>query len=375
MKILHIIDSGGLYGAEVMLLDLMREQVALGLEPILASIGDPGIAEKPLETEAVKQGLPVQVFRMRPGPNVLGALNLLRFARKEQVDLLHSHGYKGNILFGLMPRLLRRLPMVATIHGWTWTGGLNRMGLYEWLDGVSLRYLDRVILVNEAMKEHPRLKNRPALAFEVVNNGISDEVRPDNSYETDGCSQKILDFCRQGYTIGAVGRFSPEKGFELLLEAVAGLVAENEDIQLLLLGEGGGRERLEGKVRELDLKDRVYMPGYVNNARKYLPFLQIFALPSLTEGLPIVLLEAMMAGVPIVASRVGGIPNVLAAGRAGRLIEAGNVEALIQAIAETMQKSENVAQRIAEARRRVCEEYSSRIMAEKYREIYQRVLS
>ena len=129
MKVLHVIDSGGLYGAEVMLLNLMSEQVAMGLEPILASIGDPGITEKPLETEAIRRGLPVKVFRMRPGPNVWGALKILRFARSELVGLLHSHGYKGNILFGLMPRMLRRIPMVATVHGWTWTGGISRMGL------------------------------------------------------------------------------------------------------------------------------------------------------------------------------------------------------------------------------------------------------
>ena len=139
MKILHIIDSGGLYGAEVMLLNLMGEQVALGLTPILVSIGDPGVAEKPLEAEAKRRGLRVEMFRMRPGPNILGAFEIMRFARGERAELLHSHGYKGNILFGFLPRFVRRMPMVTTLHGWTWSGGMTRMLLYEWLDSQSPR--------------------------------------------------------------------------------------------------------------------------------------------------------------------------------------------------------------------------------------------
>ena len=172
MKILHVIDSGGLYGAEVMLLNLMREQVGLGLEPILASIGDSGVDEKPIEKEAKQKGLSVAVFRFKPGPNVVGASKVLKFAWDEKVDLLHSHGYKGNILFGFLPRAIRRIPMVSTLHGWTWSGGINRMRIYEWLDALSLSFVDRVITVSSAMQNHPRLKNRRGLALEVVPNGI-----------------------------------------------------------------------------------------------------------------------------------------------------------------------------------------------------------
>lgn len=374
MKILHVIDSGGLYGAEVMLLNLMSEQVAMGLEPIMASIGDPGTTEKPLETEAIRRGLSVKVFRMRPGPNLWGALKVLRFARSELVDLLHSHGYKGNILFGLMPRMLRRIPMIATVHGWTWTGGISRMGFYEWLDSVSLRYIDRVVLVNEAMREHPRLKRQANISLAVVNNGIPGETFSEADREGDEINRKILDFCREKLTIGAIGRLSPEKGFDLLLEAVAGLVAEGEDVQLLLLGEGGLRRSLEEKAQKFGLEKRVFMPGYVNNARNYLPFIQLYAMPSLTEGLPIVLLEAMQAGVPIVASKVGGIPNVLGNGQAGLLIAPGNVASLKDGLREVIRNSEAARQRALVAQQRAHSQYSSQIMATKYLEIYEQVV-
>jgi glycosyltransferase involved in cell wall biosynthesis len=374
MKILHIIDSGGLYGAEVMLLNLMAEQVKLGLEPVLVSIGEHHNEEKPLEKEARRRGLQVKTFRMLPGPNIAGALRVLRYARQNRFDLLHSHGYKGNILFGFIPGKIRRLPMVNTVHGWTWTGGMTRMMIYEWLDSMSLAFMDRVVLVNEAMKDHARLRKRSRLAVEVVANGIPVESLPDSRADKMELNLEILDFCREGYTIGAIGRLSQEKGFDVLLEAVAGLVTEGRDVRLALLGEGGLRGRLEDKVKALGLGQRVLMPGYVKSAGNYLSYFKLFVMPSLTEGLPIVLLEAMRAGVPIAASRVGGIPNVLDEGRAGLLLEPGNVEALKRGIAEVIMNPAEAEQRLHAARKRVREEFSSRIMAEKYLEIYRRVV-
>lgn len=374
LKILHVIDSAGLYGAEVMLLNLMEEQARIGMEPILASIGEPAIMNKEIEKEANRRRLRVERFRMRPGPNLFGARQVLRFAWQERVDMLHTHGYKGDILFGFLPRKIRRIPMVATVHGWTWTGGMTRMMVYEWLDSVSLARMDRVILVNEAMKDHRRLKNRSGLAVEVIPNGIPVDNKLSNDNERDNLKPEIVGFCRRGFVIGAIGRLSPEKGYDLLLEAFAGLVSDGKDAYLVLLGEGMLRSKLERMVSELGLEDRVLMPGYVANARNYLPFFRLFVMSSLTEGLPIVLLEAMQAGIPIVASRVGGIPNVMAEGRVGLLVEPGSAQCLKKGIEEVLQNPTLAEQRVQAARVRLQEEYSSRLMAERYLSIYRSVL-
>lgn len=116
MKILHIIDSDGFYGAGVMLLNLMAEQTKCGLKPVIVSIGEKHIKEKPLETDALKRGLQVWKFKITPGPNLDGALEFLRYAKREGFDLLHSHGYKGKILFGSIPRTIRQLSIVLTLH-------------------------------------------------------------------------------------------------------------------------------------------------------------------------------------------------------------------------------------------------------------------
>jgi glycosyltransferase involved in cell wall biosynthesis len=140
----------------------------------------------------------------------MGVYKLLRFAQCEGIDILHSHGYKGNILFGLVPKRVRRIPLVATLHGWTWTGGWDRMRIYEWLDRLSLRFIDRVVVVTEGMKD--RVGNKRVY---VVNNGIpSDEsgLSTHDSKTYVPIDPTISPFCRDGFTIGAIGRLSPEKG-------------------------------------------------------------------------------------------------------------------------------------------------------------------
>ena len=373
MKILHIIDSGGLYGAEVMLLNLMSEQVAMGHVPILASIGDPGIPEKPLEVECRRRGIKVEVFRMKPGPNILGAFKVLNFAWSQNVDLLHSHGYKGNILFGFLPRFVRKVPIISTLHGWTWSGGMNRMRVYEWLDALSLSRVDRVVTVSSAMQNHPRLKNMRDLALGVVPNGIPIDLGTVRKDITD-LNLEIIAFCRGGFTIGAIGRLSPEKAFDALLEVVATLSAQETDIRLVILGEGGLRASHEAAVSKLGLEKNVLMPGYVPDAKRYLPLFSLFAMPSLTEGLPMVLLEAMQAGVPIIATRVGGIPEVLQDGRCGILINPGCPDELERGITNVLKNPEVAEERVIAARQRVADSYSSRAMAEKYLAIYQSVL-
>ena len=372
MRILHLIDSGGLYGAEVMLLHLMTAQIQLGLIPILVSMGERDIPEKSIEAEARERGLTVEPFRMRAGFNLAGGLRVLDFARAQQVSVLHTHGYKGNILFGAMPLWLRRFPLVATVHGWTWTGGISRMMVYEWLDGLCLRRADAVVVVNEAMTSHSRLRAIRPHCLHTINNGIPQREAPGLDSRPK-LPQPILDFIRQGTSIVALGRLSVEKGLDILLKAVAGLVQEGRDVRLVLVGEGPLRGELQQLAEQLGIDQRVLLPGFLADASRLLSYFNIFALPSLTEGLPMVVLEAMQAGLPIVASRVGGIPQVLDQGACGLLTPAGDVQAVRTALRDLMENKERAGIRVRKAKERVRQLYSSRAMAEGYLAVYQRV--
>lgn len=373
MKILHIIDSGGLYGAEIMVLNLVEEQVRMGLDPSICSIGENGIDEKPIESEAVKRGIKMKKFRMASGPNLIGAFKILRYAKKERFDILHSHGYKGNILFGFMPKVIRGLPLVTTIHGWTSTAisGFSKMKLYEWLDAQSFKRIDKIILVNKRMLLNPKLKTANLQNLTVINNGIPQITGIDYSDDLD---KDIVDFCKEGFIVGAIGRLSTEKGFDYLIAAVAGLSSEIPNIKLVIIGEGGERRFLEKMVSELGLDGKVTMPGYKESAHRYLPLFSVFVISSLTEGLPISLLEAMQYGIPIVATEVGGIPDVLHNGEAGILIQPGDGTLIAKSLRRVYERQSDLVTMVGKAKDRVLSDYSVSKMASEYNALYKVVI-
>jgi glycosyltransferase involved in cell wall biosynthesis len=376
LKVLHIIDSGGLYGAEAVLITLAREQMKLGIEVAIASIGEKGDAEKPLETEALRGGVEVKKFRMKGGLNVLGALEILRYAHKGKFGVLHAHGYKPNILFGFLPRKFRKLPLVSTVHGWTSTRKLTKMRVYEIFDSWSLRFIDGVVVVSKAMMSLQRIKRLENL--HVINNGISlggnefAEARIDMRGEAGkgALDQNVVEFCKKGFVIGSIGRLSDEKGYAHLVEALGVLAEGGVDARLVIIGEGGERTRLRRMARGLGVADRILMPGYREKAKNYLWLFNVYVISSLTEGLPVTLLEAMEKRVPVVATNVGGIPEALGYGKVGVLVAPGNPRKMAEGISG-IYKNPELGRTLAEgAFRKVVSEYDSRVMARKYVELY-----
>jgi len=380
LKVLHIIDSGGLYGAEVMILNLIEQQERTGIKATIASIGAKSIEEKPLETEALKRGLRVEKFRMLPGPNFAGASKILRFAFRECFDILHSHGYKGNILFGFIPKSIRKLPLVTTLHGWTSSNGFTKKKLYEWIDALSLRYIDVVIPVSEYMLNNPLLRNCKNINFHVVNNGIpsmEDQIdqigmKADQFRE---CREKsIIEFCKNKFIVGSIGRLSEEKGHIYLIKALKILTGLGIDAQVVIIGEGSERTCLEKMISKLGVTDRVMLAGYQKDAKRFISFFDVFVLPSLSEGFPITLLEAMQARIPIVATDVGGIPEILDNSRAGLIAQPGNPDELVKNISRLYYNGNLARQLLKVAYERVTTAYDSKNMASRYFNIYHSLL-
>lgn len=372
LRILHVIDSGGMYGAEKVLVNLVSEQMRMGLHPEIVSIGDKGIKEKPLEQKARKMGLPLSVFRMRPGPNLFGAIYLRNHAVRNGFDLYHSHGYKGNILLGALPAKVRRLPLVSTLHGYTNTGGFNKMRLYEWLDRVILNRLDGVVLVSPTMLTHPKLAILNKSKCHVIENGIDGWIEDETSPELN--SSHVAEFCKDGFIIGAVGRLSREKGFDYLIEAFSKIAGKFSRTKLLILGEGGMRRSLEEKIHSFGLQARVLMPGYVRDAAQYMQFFDVFVLSSITEGLPVTLLEAMQAGKPVVSTRVGAMKELVHDGENGLLVEPFDSSALARAIERFCRDEKFLRNSGEKAKQEAGQKYSSKRMALEYHSLYRKIL-
>ncbi|MDX1754881.1 MAG: glycosyltransferase [Marinobacter sp.] len=374
MKVLHLIDSGGLYGAEQVLLTLVSEQMKAGLSPMIISAGLPDEEEKPLERAAKNQGLPVTPWRMAAGFNLEGARELVRWARADHYDLLHSHGYKFNVLMGLWPSRYRGVPLVATLHGYIRAPRFTKGWCYERLDRLVLGRMDHVVLVSEAMRSQLPARIGHSDNSSVIANGINTarvqaaaaaEIPDDLSAFVSGNRPLIL----------GVGRLSHEKGFDRLLEALSILAETFPNAGLLIIGEGPARAGLEAQATALGLSGRVRMPGYVDAVPAVMANADVLCMPSRTEGLPITLLEAMCVGLPVVASRVGDMPAVMGDGRGGRLLDSGSPVELAKALSTRLGRSEEVRRAVEWSRLQVAEHYSESAMMREYETVYRKVLA
>lgn len=368
MRVVHIIDSGGVYGAEAVVLTLAAECRRLGHESFILSTGESHPGVQTLESAARERGIGVVALRIPAGLRLRSAVALQRRAASLHPDIVHLHGYKPDVLMALLPRRGRPFRVVATVHGYTQPRGIKAKA-YRFADRLALARFDRVVAV------HPGGRGRSWPGsdrhYSVIENGIDIPARPP---ETGPPDERLVEFCRRRPVVASIGRLSREKGHVVLLHSLRILASLGQPVRLVILGEGPEHDRLTSLVRQLGLQDGVLMPGFVRHADSYLSRCDAFVLPSLSEGLPITLLEAMSQSVPVVASRVGGIPAVLDGGRCGRLVPAGDARGLAQAIREALSPSDATLEMVARARERVLTEYAAGRMAQQYVALYAELL-
>lgn len=254
--------------------------------------------------------------------------------RELRCDVLLCHGYKANLL-GRVAAGRVGVPAVAVSRGWTWED--RRVRLYEWLDRRHLRLMDHVVAVSEGQADRVRRWcGIPAGRLSVIRNS----ARLEAFTATKPARRPLLSCFPVDSTVSrvvvAAGRLSPEKGFGVLIEAVAPLLAADRGVGVVIFGDGVLRSELERQVRDRGLVGRVVMPGFRTDLDALLAAADVVALPSFTEGLPNVALEASAAGVPVVATAVGGTPEVVADGETGFLVPAGRPDRLRDRLAQLL---------------------------------------
>ncbi len=254
---------------------------------------------------------------------------LLALCKRENVAVWHGHDYKTNAL-GLLLNRFWPMRLVTTVHGWV--HHTARTPLYYRVDKLCLPRYERVICVSDDLFARCREAGVPADCCVLLENGIdTGEYTRHQSVEA---AKAKLGLPTGGLLVGGVGRLAPEKGFDLLIRSLAGLVANGVDARLVIVGDGHERAALERLAGELGVADRVTLAGWQADVSGYFEAMDVFALSSHREGLPNVLLEAMALGVPVVSTRVNGVPRLVCDGHNGRLIDAGDGRALTAALAE-----------------------------------------
>ena len=369
MKVLHLIDSAGLYGAEKMLLSLILEQKKLGIQSAILSVGNPEILEKPIEKEALKCGIDCFPWRMKDGLNLNGAYQIVKWAVANNYEIAHSHGYKFNILLALIPSGFLKIKTVTTIHGYISTSGLSKINVYGIVDRFLIKRFDHIVLVNKKMLKDKFITRISNTKVTYIPNGLSElentkNIKPDIQ---NFISANDFVFC-------ALGRLSPEKCYDLLINSFH-LTQQGQTKKhgLLLIGEGPERKQLEDLIKSHGISDSVFMPGYVDQASDVLDKVDCLVISSRTEGLPITLLEAMRANCLIISTRVGGIPEVVD-DTSAILIERDNQEQLTNAMKQAS-NCEKPTKYTLSAHTLFKKNYTAKQMAMNYQDVYQHILS
>jgi glycosyltransferase involved in cell wall biosynthesis len=328
---------------------------------------DPGFAE--LKRRAQEWQAPLLEITDRGPWDWRAFSELLNICRRDKVAVWHGHDYKSNLL-GLLLRPFWPMRLVTTAHGWV--EHTERTPLYYRIDRLCLPRYERVLCVSQDLYEECLACGVPAQRCTLVENGI--DVRDFCRDRTAPDAKQHLGLPAERLLIGAVGRLSAEKGFDVLLRAAAELVRAGMDVGVLIAGEGKERRALEALIAELNLADRVRLAGYCPDPQPVYEALDVFALSSLREGLPNVLLEAMALEVPVVATRVAGVPRLVRHEENGLLIEPGSSPDLAGALARLLRDSA-LSRRFGRAGRATVEaEYSFAVRMQKIAAIYDDLL-
>ena len=328
---------------------------------------DPGFDR--LRAKAEERGAPVVAVEDN-GPLDIGVVpRLLNLCRRERVAVWHGHDYKTNAL-GLLLRCFWPMRLVTTVHGWV--HHTARTPLYYWLDRMSLRHYEKVICVSEDLYRLSRGCGVPARRCELLENGVDlDDYRRTRPVAE---AKRRMGLRPDRLLVGAAGRLSAEKGFDLLIRATHQLACDGLDADLVVVGEGDERPRLEGLIAELGMGDRVRLLGYRPDLPAWYEAMDVFALSSLREGLPNVLLEAMALETPVVATRIAGVPRLVRHEENGLLVEPGAVEELAAALGRLL-RDDGLRGRLARAGRRHVEAHNSfAVRMDKLRLLYDHML-
>lgn len=283
-------------------------------------------------------------------------------------DVVHTHGYRGDVVAGTVARRAG-LPVVSTVHGFTGGGGKNRF--YEWLQERALRRHDAVVAVSDPIRRRLLSRGVDGDRLHLVRNAW----RRDGPLLDRGEARDRLGLSPDAFVVGWVGRLSREKGPDVFLEAMDRLAREVPDATASVVGTGAERDALEARAAEAGLDGRVRFHGRVPEAAEVYRAFDVFVLSSRTEGTPMSLLEAMDAEVPVVATRVGGVPDVVRHEREALLVPPADAGALAEAVARVRRDREPARDRARRARARIDREFAPGPWTDRYEEIYREAVS
>jgi len=331
INVLYIIWSLGLGGAEQVVINLARGMDKEKFKVMVCCLNDKGVFAEELE----KEGIEVIALNKKGKFDVSVVFKLVNIMRKYKVDIVHTHLWGANLWGRLAAKLAGIKVIAATEHN----VDVWKPWYYFEIDRLLQHLTDKIIVVSEKVKEFYVKRGISEDKIEVVYNGISLSSPSLPSYHLPGGTEENVKvefgIRPEDKVLAVIGRLVEQKGHRYLFEALH-LLDGRYKLKVLVVGDGPQREQLVSMARQLGMEDKVVFTGLRKDVNDILPAVDMLVMPSLREGLPMVLLEAMAAGVPVVATKVGGVPEIIEDGKNGLIVEPANVDMLKTAISEIL---------------------------------------
>lgn len=370
-KVLHLINSRGLYGAERVLVNLIAatdQQRYSSLFCLLQTENCPN--HELLDAIRGKQVEP-HVIPCRRWVDPAAVRQLKTLLLEERIDIIHSHGMKGR-LYGLLVATGLPVRIITTHHNWIRSSLLE--ACFESLDAFYIRFYPKIVAVSPEVQQDMRRYLIPAKKIQVIINGIDmQEFRRNN--ESRERIRREFSIVPETSLIGTIGRISPEKGQRYFIEAAAQVLESFPQACFVFVGDGGQGQEMRLYAESLGIADKVIFAGFRADIAQWYSALDIFVLPSLLEGTPMALLEAMSTGVPVVATDVGGVGHIIQDGENGLLVPSADASKLAAAMNKMLSDLSWAGQLAQKGVRTVEQRYSARKMSEEYIALYDEVLS
>jgi glycosyltransferase involved in cell wall biosynthesis len=353
-RVVHVVRSLEVGGLERLVCDLVLERGTSHTSVVCTTrLG-------PLGEGLRAEGGEVHVLENADG-GARALLEMRGFLRRRQPHVVHCHNMFAHLYGGLGARLAGRIPVVLTKHGMVVPARGLSARMNRWLVKQTA-----VVGVSEPICELMR-RWLPRHEVRHIPNGVRLDGLPGVSVfdRRPGGSPE-----RQGYVFGMVCRLAPQKDFETLLGAFAEVVREEPKARLVIVGDGPVRREVSATVDRLGLTDHVALLGERQDVGDLLATFDAFVLSSHQEGVPMTILEAMAAGLPVIATAVGGVPSMVVDGLTGRLVPPGSPTTLRAAMSEAIRAPEQARQMGLAGRTRVEQEFDLRRVVARYEEVY-----
>ncbi len=300
---------------------------------------------------------------------------LIDLLKEEKIDIVHSQGGRADFYARMAARMLKPKVKVVNTTAITvesYDVGALRKGAYLFFDRFSESYVDRFMVVSEALRRilintH---KIPPDKVIKIYNGIELNEYQPDDSGEFSRRIRKEYNIGKDVFLAGAVGRMVWQKGFEYLIECVSEIVRTYPDAKILIVGDGPLREKFEALSEEFRVRDNVIFTGFRSDIKEILSAVDLLVIPSLKEGFPMIILEAMAMAKPIVATRIDGITEQITDKVNGILVPPKDPSALAKAIIKVINDKELARTIGLAARKKVEQEFSVEKMVSETEKVY-----